>query len=163
MTYPSGMIRGNLAANPELRHTPSGKAVSEFTVLESQRTRNEAGTWVDAEPLAHRVVVWDALAENVVASLTRGDNVVFSGQVRPEAFTGRDGQARVSNKITVDALGADLRWNQVAVDRSARWARSVDPATPRPQASRPSTTSTSVDGVQDWPQVASAGPVPAGG
>ena len=67
---------GNLAADPELRFTPSGRAVARFTVIENRRRRTEDGQgWEDAEPNVFRVQVWGSFAENVVESCGKGDRV----------------------------------------------------------------------------------------
>lgn len=160
MSYPSGIIRGNLAADPDLKYTATGKAVAEFTVIENPRIRDESGNWVNGDPVPHRVVTWEKLAENVAGSLVRGDNVVVSGKVRSEAFVGRDAEPRVAHKITADVVAADLRWNEVSIDRAPREERKLEVAS---QALKPSPVRpivTSVASTPEWPPVTPPGPGP---
>ena len=80
---------GNLTADPELRFTPSGAAVANFTVASTPRTFDRAsGEWKDGEALFMRCNIWRQAAENVAESLTRGARVVVQGRLkqRVDAF-----------------------------------------------------------------------------
>ena len=69
-------IAGNLAADPEIRFTPGGIAVTRLTVIENRRRRTDDGQgWEDSEPHAYRVQVWGSQAENVAESCGKGDRV----------------------------------------------------------------------------------------
>ena len=71
-------IVGNLTADPELRFTPSGAAVANFTVASTPRTFDKnTNEWKDGEALFLRCSVWRQAAENVAESLQRG-TAVFS-------------------------------------------------------------------------------------
>ena len=76
---------GNLAADPELRFTSSGKAVVEVRVIVNRRVRNDAGDgYTDAEPTAWSCTIWGSPGENVAESLAKGDRVLWSpGGSRP--------------------------------------------------------------------------------
>jgi hypothetical protein len=66
-------VIGNLTADPELRFTPSGAAVANFTVASTPRTFDrQSQEWKDGEALFLRCNVWRQAAENVAESLTRG-------------------------------------------------------------------------------------------
>ena len=66
-------IVGNLTTDPELRFTPSGAAVANFTVASTPRTFDKhSNEWKDGETLFMRCSVWRDAAENVAESLTRG-------------------------------------------------------------------------------------------
>ena len=69
-------VIGNLTADPELRFTPAGAAVANFTVASTPRTfdRN-SNEWKDGDALFMRCNIWREAAENVAESLTRGSRV----------------------------------------------------------------------------------------
>ncbi len=100
-------IIGNLTADPELRFTPSGAAVANFTVASTPRqfdkTSNE---WKDGETLFMRCSVWRDAAENVAESLQRGARVLVSGRLKQRSYE-KDGASTRSS-----------RW---------RWTRSARP------------------------------------
>ena len=70
-------VVGNLTADPELRFTPSGAAVANFTVASTPRIYDrQSGEWKDGEALFLRCNIWREAAENVAESLTRGARVI---------------------------------------------------------------------------------------
>jgi len=76
-------IVGNLTADPELRFTPNGVAVANFTVASTPRTFDrQSGEWRDGDALFLRCTAWRDAAEHVAESLTRGDRVVVQGRLR---------------------------------------------------------------------------------
>jgi single-strand DNA-binding protein len=77
-------IIGNLTNDPELRFTPSGAAVANFTVASTPRNFDrQSNEWKDGETLFMRCSVWREAAENVAESLTRGTRVIVNGRHRP--------------------------------------------------------------------------------
>ena len=77
-------VVGNLTADPELRFTPSGAAVANFTVASTPRTFDrQTNEWKDGEALFLNCSVWRQAAENAAESLTRGMRVIVSGGSRP--------------------------------------------------------------------------------
>lgn len=115
---------GNLAADPELRFTPSGRQVARFTVMENRRRRTEDGQgWEDAEPNVHRVQVWGSFAENVVESCQKGDRVTVTGEVRTDRWTDKEtGQERTSQHVRADEVGFSLKYHTVRATKSTRTA-----------------------------------------
>ena len=70
-------VVGNLTADPELRFTPSGAAVANFTVASTPRIFDrQSKEWKDGEALFLRCNIWREAAENVAESLTRGSRVI---------------------------------------------------------------------------------------
>src|SRR5690625_5321232 len=66
-------VVGNLTADPELRFTPSGAAVANFTIASTPRQFDrQAQEWKDGETLFMRCSIWREAAENVAESLTKG-------------------------------------------------------------------------------------------
>ena len=75
-------IIGNLVDAPELRFTPSGSAVANFTVASTPRTFDrQSNEWKDGEPLFLRASIWKDAAENVAESLVKGTRVIVSAQM----------------------------------------------------------------------------------
>ena len=69
-------IIGNLTGDPELRFTPSGAAVANFTVASTPRTFDrQTGEWKDGDTLYMRCSIWRESAENLTESLTKGARV----------------------------------------------------------------------------------------
>ncbi|MEV1294483.1 single-stranded DNA-binding protein [Pseudonocardia sp. NPDC049635] len=114
-------IVGNLTADPELRFTPSGAAVSNFTVASTPRTFDrEAGEWRDGDALFMRCTLWRQPAENVAESLTRGTRVVVQGRLRQRSFETREGDKRTVVEMDVDEIGPSLRYATAKVHRVSR-------------------------------------------
>ena len=115
---------GNLTADPELRFTPNGLAVAQFTVAVNPRRYNrETGQWEDEPPTFVRCQAWRQLAENVAGSLQRGDRVIVAGRLREERWEDREtGQQRSTWRLTVDAMGPELTTATAKVERIKREA-----------------------------------------
>ena len=76
-------VVGNLTDDPELRFTPSGAAVANFTVASTPRTLNkQTNEWEDGEAMFLRCSVWRQAAENVAESLQKGARVIVQGRMR---------------------------------------------------------------------------------
>lgn len=104
-------VVGNLTADPELKFTPNGQAVANFTVASTPRTYDrETGEWRDGEAVFLRCAAWRGLGENVAASLTKGMRVVVSGVLRVRQFTRDDGSKGTSVEMNVDEIGPSLRY-----------------------------------------------------
>ena len=114
-------VVGNLTADPELRFTPSGAAVANFTVASTPRTFDrQSGEWKDGEALFLRCNVWRQPAENVAESLTRGMRVMVSGRLRQRSFETREGEKRTVVELEVDEVGPSLRYATAKVNKVCR-------------------------------------------
>ena len=114
-------IVGNLTADPELRFTPAGHAVANFTVASTPRTFDrQSGEWKDGDALFMRCTIWRDGAEHVAESLTRGDRVVVQGRLRQRSFETRDGDKRTVVELDVDDVGPSLRYATVKVTKAHR-------------------------------------------
>jgi single-strand DNA-binding protein len=98
MTLNRMMIIGNLGADPELRYTPSGKAVTELRVAVNDNRRGPDGEWVE-ETLWFRVSVWEQQAERLAEQLRKGNKIYAEGQLRAREYEARDGQKRTSLEL----------------------------------------------------------------
>jgi single-strand DNA-binding protein len=98
------MIIGNLGSDPEMRYTPTNRAVTQFNVAVNQSTKNQqTGEWVE-ETDWFRVSVWGDRAERMAESLRKGNKVFVEGRFKTREFEGRDGQKRTSLEITADSI-----------------------------------------------------------
>ena len=98
MTLNKMMIIGNLGADPELRYTPGGKAVTNLRVAVNNRYRGQDGEWQE-ETQWFRVELWDQAAERAAEQFRKGNKVFAEGQLRVREFEGNDGQKRSSVEI----------------------------------------------------------------
>src|SRR3954451_17228798 len=114
-------VVGNLTADPELRFTPSGAAVANFTVAATPRTFDrQSGEWKDGDALFMRCNVWRQAAENVAETLTRGMRVMVSGRLRQRSFETREGEKRTVVELEVDEVGPSLRYATAKVNKVSR-------------------------------------------
>jgi single-strand DNA-binding protein len=113
-------IVGNLTDDPELRYTPNGAAVVNFSVAVTPRMRDESGGWKDGDTSFFRVNAWRNLAENVAESLTRGSRVIVTGRLRQRSWETQDGEKRSVVEIEADEVGPSLRWATAKVERQGR-------------------------------------------
>ncbi|WP_087028715.1 single-stranded DNA-binding protein [Mycobacterium sp. AMU20-3851] len=114
-------VIGNLTADPELRFTPSGAAVANFTVASTPRTFDrQTNEWKDGEALFLRCNIWREAAENVAESLTRGSRVIVSGRLKQRSFETREGEKRTVVELEVDEIGPSLRYATAKVNKASR-------------------------------------------
>ena len=98
MTLNKMMIIGNLGADPELRYTPSGKAVTNLRVAVNDRSRGADGEWTE-ETMWIGVEVWEQQAERLAEQLRKGNKVYAEGQLRAREYEARDGQKRTALEL----------------------------------------------------------------
>ncbi len=128
-------IVGNLTGDPELRFTPAGHAVADFTVASTPRTFDrQAGAWRDGEPLFLRCTAWRQLAEHAAESLTRGTRVIVTGRLRQRSFELTEGGTRTVTELDVDDLGPSLRHSTARVTKTTRNTTPSTPSEPTPTA-----------------------------
>ncbi|PXW35968.1 single-stranded DNA-binding protein [Nocardia sp. 348MFTsu5.1] len=114
-------VVGNLTADPELRFTPSGAAVANFTVASTPRTFDrQSNDWKDGEALFMRCNIWRDAAENVAESLTKGSRVIVSGRLKQRSYETREGEKRTVVELEVDEIGPSLRYATAKVNRASR-------------------------------------------
>jgi single-strand DNA-binding protein len=114
-------VIGNLTSDPELRWTPSGAAVANFTIASTPRTLDrQTQEWKDGEALFLRCNVWRQAAENVAESLTRGSRVMAQGRLKQRSFETKEGEKRTVVELEVDEIGPSLRYATATVTKSDR-------------------------------------------
>ena len=116
-------IVGNLTNDPELRFTPSGAAVANFTVASTPRSFDrQSGEWKDGETLFMRCSIWREAAENVAESLTRGTAVIVQGRLQSRTFDTKEGEKRTVIELACDEVGPSLRRATAKVTKAQRGA-----------------------------------------
>ena len=114
-------IVGNLTADPELRFTPSGAAVANFTVASTPRTFDrQSNEWKDGETLFMRCSIWRDSAENVAESLHRGTRVIVTGRLKSRSYETKEGEKRTVIELDVDEVGPSLRYASAKVTKAER-------------------------------------------
>ena len=111
---------GNLTADPELRFTPSGAPVANFTVASTPRTFDRATSeWKDGDAMFINCSVWRQAAENVAETLTKGMRVIVQGRLKSRSYETREGERRTVFEIEVDEVGPSLRYATAKVNRTS--------------------------------------------
>jgi len=114
-------VIGNLTNDPELRFTPSGAAVANFTIASTPRTFDaQSKEWKDGETLFLRASVWKEAAENVAESLTKGMRVIASGRLKQRSYETKEGEKRTVIEFEVDEIGPSLKYANAKVNRTQR-------------------------------------------
>lgn len=114
-------IVGNLTNDPELRFTPAGAAVANFTIASTPRTFDrQANEWKDGETLFLRASVWREAAENVAESLTKGTRVVAQGLLKSRSYETKEGEKRTVMELEVEDIGPSLKYASAKVTRTPR-------------------------------------------
>jgi single-strand DNA-binding protein len=114
-------IIGNITGDPELRFTPSGAAVANFTVASTPRAFDrQSNEWKDGETLFMRCSVWRDAAENVAESLQRGTRVIVSGRLKSRSYETKEGEKRTVIEMEVDEVGPSLRYATAKVNKTQR-------------------------------------------
>ena len=112
-------VIGNLTADPELRFTPNGAAVANFTVASTPRTFDrQTNEWKDGDAMFLNCSVWRQYAENVAESLSKGTRVIVSGRLKSRSYETREGEKRTVFEIDVDEVGPALRYATAKVTRT---------------------------------------------
>jgi single-strand DNA-binding protein len=99
------MIIGNLGADPEMRYTANGSAVTTFNVATSRRFTDSSGERRE-ETEWFRVVTWNRLAETCAQYLVKGRQVYVEGRLQTRSWEGQDGQKR----YTTELIAEDVRF-----------------------------------------------------
>jgi len=121
MTAVNVTLIGNLARDPELRFTPSGKAVVTITVVTSKSVKVD-DKWEDRDTTFWECSAWDRLAENIAETLLKGDAVIVYGSVAEERWENNDGTKGHRTKVSAWEVGAGLKKYPAKISRAERKA-----------------------------------------
>ncbi len=92
------MLIGNLGRDPELRFTPSGRAVARFSLATSEQWTAQDGTRQDRTEW-HNIVVWGKQAETCGQYLAKGRQVFIEGSIRSRQYDDKEGQKRYITEV----------------------------------------------------------------
>ena len=132
MSLNKAMIIGNLGRDPEMRYTPNGQAVTQFTVAVNRNYKDASGEWKE-ETEWFRVVAWGPLTERTAEYLRKGRKVYVEGRLQTRTWDGQDGQKHYTTELvasTVTALDPRPHDDGAAEPAGARPARAGVPAAP---------------------------------
>ncbi len=115
-------VCGNLTAPPELRFTPSGAAVINFTVASTPRSFDKTtNEWKDQPALFMRCNLWRQAAENLAESdLPTGTRVMVTGRLVQRSFQTKEGEKRTVVELEVDEVGPSLKYATAKVNKVSR-------------------------------------------
>jgi single-strand DNA-binding protein len=108
---------GNLTRDPELKVSAKGTAFATYGLaVKPYVAKGEP----EPETTFYEVVCFGSLAEHVAECMAQGDRAVVVGKGELDRWTGKDGAERVTKKIVADAIGPDLRFTTVEIQRTER-------------------------------------------
>src|SRR3954452_20609598 len=114
-------VIGNLTADPDLRFTPSGAAVANFTVASTPRFFDkQTNEGKDGDALFLRCSIWRQAAENVAEALHRGTRVIVAGRLRQRSYETREGEKRTVVELDVDEVGPSLKYATAKLTKTTR-------------------------------------------
>jgi single-strand DNA-binding protein len=114
-------VVGNLTADPELKFTPSGAAVANFTVASTPRMFDrQTSEWKDGDTLFLRCNIWRQAAENVAETLQRGMRVIVQGRLKQRSYETKEGEKRTVFELEVDEIGPSLRSATATIEKNNR-------------------------------------------
>ena len=92
------ILVGNLGRDPEMRHTPNGQAVVNFTLATSETWTDKSGERQERTEW-HRIVVWGKTAEMCNQYLSKGRTVYVEGRIQTREWEDKDGNKRYTTEI----------------------------------------------------------------
>ena len=135
---------GNVTADPELRYTQNGTPVVSFTIAQQNgHFDRQKGEYVDEQATFLRVSAWRGLAENIAASLHKGQRAIVIGVLKQNDYEDREGNKRTGFEVTADDVSASLLYGKsefTKVNRSQSQGNGGQAAQPN-QATQPAQSS----------------------
>jgi single-strand DNA-binding protein len=103
MSLNKAMIIGNLGRDPEMRYTPSGQPVTQFTVAVNRNYKDGTGEWQE-ETEWFRIVAWGPLAERTAEYLRKGRKVYVEGRLQTRQWEDQSGQKRYTTELIANTV-----------------------------------------------------------
>ena len=97
------IVLGNLGRDPELRHTPAGKAVCTLRVATNESWTDQSGERQERTEW-HQIVVWGRSAENCNQYLKKGRSVFVEGRLQTRKWQDKEGQERYTTEIVAERM-----------------------------------------------------------
>jgi single-strand DNA-binding protein len=95
------ILLGRLGKDPEMKYTPNGNAVCNFSIATSETWNDKSGQKQERTEW-HRIVVWGKLAELCNQYLKKGREAFVEGKLQTRSWDGNDGQKRYTTEILAD-------------------------------------------------------------
>lgn len=116
-----GSLAGNLTADPELRYTPSGRAVARLRVAVTERKQNQkTQEWEDGPTRFFDVTAWGQLAEHAVEHLARGNRIVAEGQWESRSWEDDKGIVQEAIGLVARDLGPSMLFKGARIIEAER-------------------------------------------
>ncbi|MEV8042417.1 single-stranded DNA-binding protein [Streptomyces griseoluteus] len=137
---------GRLTGDPELRFTQSSKAVASIPLAFNSRRKNpQTNEWEDGDTFFVRGTAWERLAENATETLTKGMEVIVTGDLRTERWE-KDGQKYERPALLIRSIAPNLAFAVAKVAKDAASQQNGQnggrPQQGQTQRSRPTTPPT---------------------
>ena len=123
-------FEGNLAADPEMRITPTGRTMCRMRVGHNTRRRTSNGDWQNGPTMWITVTAWEALAERVAKHLRRGDTVVVEARddLSAWAYLDQDDQKPAAQlQVTAANVALSLRFRAATAQSPDKSVEITDP------------------------------------
>lgn len=114
MTLPQITATGNLARDPELKYTQSGKAVVNLSIGCNENKKDDAGNWQTVSTTWLGTSLWDAEAEAAAEHLRKGDMVTIVGQLSEREYDKSDGTKGKALDVKYARVSKNLPKSQAA-------------------------------------------------
>jgi len=101
-------MSGNLTADPDLKFTPNGQSVANFTVASNASKKDEIGKWVVTDTTFLKCTLWGAKAEQIVETLGKGSAVVVIGKLKQSTYLNKEGKNVSNFEVVVDSVALDI-------------------------------------------------------
>lgn len=130
-------LAGFMGTTPKLFTSPTGNDFTSFRIASTTRYLDRSrGEWVDGRTIWFTVKAWRAMAQNVAASLRKGDAVVVTGRLAVDEWTSPEGP-RTNLVIEASALGPDLTRGRAQFTNTVVRPAQPDGATDSPASGSP--------------------------
>ena len=132
MSYNKLTLIANLGRDPELKYTPQGQAVCEFSVATNEKRKDSNGE-IKEEATWFRATLWGKQAEVLSQYLHKGQQVYLEGRLRLREWTDKEGRTRTNLDISVteiQLLGRVDNGNGNAVAKAASVSTTSKTSTP---------------------------------
>lgn len=115
---------GTTGRDPELRYTPSGAPVANFSMAVNRRWKNRNDEWEESTSWFN-VTCWRDLAQNVAETVQKGTRVIVVGRLEQRSWETESGEKRSVVEVVADEVGPSLRWATADIERTERQDRSA--------------------------------------
>ena len=129
MSVNSVTLLGNLGKEPELKYTPAGNAVCNFSVATSEKWQDKSGQKQEKTEW-HNVVVWGKLAETCNQYLNKGRQVYLEGKLQTRSWDDKEGNKKYMTEVNatkIDFIGERTE-NQGAAPVKKEYQVDANPA-----------------------------------